>query len=208
MRILKTSDRDVGEAAREAAAVLRAGGIALYPTDTLYGLAVDARDPDAVARLNALKGRGSEKYLSVVVSNIDMLARYAEVTEAARRLIDAHLPGPLTLVLPIKGTELAHLAPDGALGVRIPDDPFTNVLSDAFGAPYTATSANLAGLPTEPSVDKILAQFGAAQDRIDLVIDDGPRRGGVPSTVVRATGNGLEILREGALSHSELGLDP
>ncbi|CAN5770294.1 L-threonylcarbamoyladenylate synthase [soil metagenome] len=194
------------ERAQEAAHELESGGIVLFPTDTLYGLAVDARNADAVARLIALKGRNAEKAISIILPDVSAISDYAEVSDAARKLIEKYLPGPLTLVLPIKGSELGHLAPDGTIGIRVPDDSFTRALARAFKAPYTATSANVSGQPSLHTVSEILEQFGTAAGQIDLVVDDGPRKSALPSTVVRLVGDEIEILREGALSAADLGL--
>jgi L-threonylcarbamoyladenylate synthase len=206
MRVIRTAEEGIEYSANAAAEALRAGGIVLYPTDTLYGLGVDARDAQAVERLKVLKGRNTEKWISIVVRDLEMLARCAETQAQARQLIEQHLPGALTLVLPANDTALSHLASDDTIGVRIPDEPFTQALSRAFDSPYTATSANLAGMPTPGTVEQILAQFGEAVRGIDLVIDDGPREGREPSTVVRMLGEKAEILREGAISREQLGL--
>lgn len=206
MEVLETSEIGVSAAAQEAADVLSRGGIVLFPTDTLYGLAVDVRDAAAVARLIALKGRDVGKAISVILPSASEIGNYADVSDKARRLIEKHLPGPLTLVLPIKNKDLLYLAADGTIGIRVPNDPFTLELGGAFNAPYTATSANVSGKSTLSSIPEILTQFGASANMIDLVIDAGPRVGGVGSTVVRVIGEEIEILREGALTASDLGL--
>jgi len=206
MRTLRISESGVERAAREAAEVLREGGIVLYPTDTLYGLAVDAENRDAVARLALLKVRDARKAVSVVMPSVADIERYAEVLPEAKRLIDTYLPGPLTLVLPCTDPRLAHLSEDGSIGVRVPDSAFTLALGEKFERPYTATSANVAGMPTQSTVEAILAQFGEAASHIALAIDDGPREGNLPSTVVRVRGNEAGILREGALPRELLGL--
>ena len=206
MKIVRIADVGVEAAAEEAASLLVRGGIVLFPTDTLYGLAVDARDSDAVRRLIVRKGRDAGKAISVIRPDIKAIETYAEVSETARGLIQKHLPGPLTLVLPIQGNELQHLASDGTIGIRVPDDAFTRSLADVFYAPYTATSANISGQETLHDVSEILEQFGASAQSIDLVIDDGPRAGGQASSVVRIVGDKIEILRESALRASDLGL--
>jgi L-threonylcarbamoyladenylate synthase len=206
MIILAIEKVGLNEAAKKAAEVLSKGGIVLFPTDTLYGLAVDGRDIIAAMHLKELKGRAGDKFISVVVKDKEMIKEYAVIPSEAERLIDSYLPGPLTIALPSRGKELAHLATDDTVRVRIPDDSFTLSLSKEFNAPYTATSANLSGFPTMHTVSEILAQFGEDAEKIDLVIDGGARGGEVPSTVVRVVEGEPEIVREGALSREDLGL--
>lgn len=204
MIVLKIADVGAANAAEEAARVLDAGGVVLYPTDTLYGLAVDASNTEAVERLISLKGRDSQKAISVVVPTVGSIQEYVEVSPEAARLASAHLPGALTLVLPVRAAELRHLSDDGTLGVRVPDSAFTLALGQAFGRPYTATSANVAGLPSLATVPEVLEQFGEAAKHIDLAVDDGPREGMVPSTVVRVVDGAVEVLREGAIPQEAL----
>jgi L-threonylcarbamoyladenylate synthase len=206
MNILRVGDTDVSVAAFEAAKVLSSGGVVLFPTDTLYGLAVDARNIEAVAKLVALKGRDAKKAISVILPSIKSISDYAEVSSIAKKLIANHLPGALTLVLPVKDTELRQLAPDGTLGIRVPNDPFTLALGRELNAPYTATSANVSGKTSLTTIAEILAQFGEAAQMIDLVIDAGPRTNTTPSTVVRVIGQNTEVIREGAIPTADLGL--
>jgi len=206
MRTLRVSEVGVERAAEEAAEVLRGGGIVLYPTDTLYGLGVDAANREAVARLTALKGRNAGKAVSVVVPSPESIREYAEVPPEAERLIAAHLPGALTLVLPLTDTRFAHLAQDGCIGIRVPESEFTLALGRHFSAPYTATSANVSGLPSLESVEEIGRQFGDKAQGIDLVIDSGKLSDKAPSTVVKVVEDVIEVVREGALSREDVGL--
>ena len=205
MKFIRISDGGIEAAATEAARVLRSGGIVLYPTDTLYGLGVDALNPVAVEKLRHLKGREKKKPMSIIVPDVAALHTHATLHGEAHTLAAKHLPGALTLVLPAKSHIPETLTLNGAVGIRVPSDPFALALADAFGGPYTATSANRAGRTTESTPMGIISSFGHASHLIDLVIDDGPRAGGTPSTVVRYTDNAPAILREGMLSRSELG---
>ncbi|MDB5245457.1 MAG: translation factor [Parcubacteria group bacterium] len=206
MKVIQTSNGKLDLVVQEAAQVLAQGGIVLFPTDTLYGLAVDARNPEALDRLITLKGRDARKAISVVLPTTASISEHAEVSEVAQKLIDKHLPGPFTIVLPIKGDELRHVAPDGTVGIRVPNDTFTRSLAEIFKTPYTATSANVSGQESGQTIEDILEQFGSAAENIDLVIDDGPRAGGVASTIVRVVGDETEILREGAIPTADLRL--
>ncbi len=203
MEIIRLSHTDIYTAAQKAALVLKRGGIVVYPTDTLYGMAVLATDKNAIGRLKELKGREKKKPVSVVVPDIETLKKYGVLNEKAEQLAHKFLPGPLTLV--VSGTTLLpdELMLNGQIGFRIPNEPFCLELARVLGAPYTATSANRAGQPTPPTAHDILEQFGSLAHNIDLVIDDGTRDGGLPSTVVRC-GSEIHILREGAVAKEEI----
>lgn len=188
--------------------------IILYPTDTLYGLGVDATDPQAVLELIQLKGRPTfaeasvdkkRKPISIVVPDLEMAETYAVVTPLAKKLAEKFLPGKLTLVLEAK-EELAPAisAGTGTVGIRIPNHPVPMRLVRELGKPITATSANVADMPTLRTVPEILAQFGKRADLIYQVIDEGELPESLPSTVVDARGNTSVILREGAISKKEI----
>lgn len=199
MEIVRLREVGVEEAARQAARVLKDGGVVLFPTDTVYGLAVDAMNPEALARLRALKGRDEKKPISVIVPGIESLSRYGIMHDRAHELADRFLPGALTLVVEATKEIPAELTQDGAIGLRVPDDTFCLALAETFGTPYTATSANRSGLPTLGSVAAILEQFGDSAPMIDLVIDDGTRSGTEPSTIVAIRDGSVSVLREGAI---------
>lgn len=173
--------------------------IVLYPTDTLYGLGVDATDARMIERLKGLKGRGNEKHISIAVSDLEMMRAYAEVTPLAERLADAFLPGKLTLVLTPKNLPEELGTGTGEIGVRIPDHDQALGLIRVLGVPITATSANVSGMPTEHTPEKILAQFGTKAGMITNVIDGGELPPSEPSTVVDARGDTPIIIREGAI---------
>lgn len=206
MDIIRLTEDNLYEAAGEAARVLKRGGIVLFPTDTLYGLAVDARNRVAIDRLKRVKARETRKPISVIVPHHAALEEHVHLNERGRMLAEAHLPGALTLVVPAKGTISEDLTLNGALGVRIPNDRFALALAEAFGGPYTATSANMSGVPTASEVHQILDQLRHAIAHIDLAIDAGPRDGGTPSTVVAIVGDDAYVLREGAIRKEDLGL--
>jgi L-threonylcarbamoyladenylate synthase len=191
----------VGEAVIRAAGVLRRGGVVVYPTDTLYGLAVDAFSDEAVAKIHEIKGREPGKPIHCVVADLAMAEEYAEINDAARKLAEKFLPGALTLVLKKKlgvNGGIAHGM--DTIGIRIPDDEFCIELARAFGRPYTATSANLAGMAPERSVEKILEQFGDKATKIDLSVNAGLLPERAPSTVVTVVSGLPSVLREGAIS--------
>lgn len=179
--------------------------IVLYPTDTIYGLGVDATNADAVSRLIELKGRDEKKPISIVVSDMAMAHEYADVTLLAEKLAAKFLPGRLTIVLNAKDSLPSKLtAGTGTVGIRIPNHPVPLGLVQKMGKPITATSANVADLPTLKTPKEILAQFADRRDMITEVIDEGALPESLPSTVVDARGTVPIILREGAISSTEI----
>lgn len=190
----------------QAVALLRAGGVVAIPTDTLYGLAADARNPDAVERVYAAKGRPADMPLPALVSGWEQASQVAAITEdvaaIVRRLADAYWPGSLTLVLPAaSGLPERLTAGRDTIAVRMPDHPVPLALADALGRPITGTSANRSGEPdiTDPAeLRRILAS------RVDGIITSGPRPRGTASTIVAVSGEGLTLLREGALPYDDV----
>jgi L-threonylcarbamoyladenylate synthase len=188
-----------------AVTTLREGGIILYPTDTIYGLGLNAHNPAALARLYALKGRPDGKPVSVLIPNLEVAATLGTLSDDAQLLAKTFLPGPLTLVLPLRTeTALATSREQTTVGIRIVNHPFCKQLTAAANFPITATSANRSGEPTATTVADILAQFGAAANDIDLIIDGGTLASGTPSTVVDTTVVPPALLRAGALPWGEV----
>jgi L-threonylcarbamoyladenylate synthase len=184
-----------------AAAALVAGQVAAYPTETFYGLAVDALSENALARLTTLKGRGAEKAFSLLVADRKMLSMVCgEVSDVAENLIRKHWPGPLTLALPARPDLPAKIVSDGFVAVRISPHPLAQALVTAVGRPITATSANPAGAAPPCTATEVAAYFPTPDC---VILDGGNTPGGRPSTLARVRGDRLEILRAGAVT-----LDP
>lgn len=174
--------------------------LVVYPTDTLYGLAGDALDPQAVRRVFEAKRRPHDQPVSVAVADLAMMEQVARVGPVARRLAERFLPGPLTLVLPPDpGVPDELLGSAEGLGVRIPAHRDALDLCRRFG-PVTSTSANLHGQPDPVSCDEARRQLGAA---VAVYLDAGPVMGQA-STVLDLTRSPPRIVREGALRASEL----
>lgn len=193
------------EAAEKAAGVLRAGGVVLYPTDTLYGLGADALSDEAVAKVIEIKGRDEGKPIHSIVADIDMAASYTSVSGFAR-LLDNKLPkGQVTFITEKReGVDKGISKRIATFGFRIPQHEFCTAMIRAFGGPVTATSANLAGKQPMRSVDAILLQLREAAQRIDLVIDGGELPEREPSTVVDLTHDHPLILREAAVPAADV----
>lgn len=193
------------EAAEKAAVVLRAGGVVLYPTDTLYGLGADALSDEAVAKIFSIKGRDEGKPIHAIVSDIDMACQYASVSGFAR-LLDNKLPkGKITFVSAKKDDVRTGIAKGmSTFGFRIPEHEFCIRMAQAFGRPVTATSANRAGDQPLNSIDEILLQLGERSSGVDLIIDGGSLPVSQPSTVIDFTHDHPLILREGAVAASDV----
>jgi L-threonylcarbamoyladenylate synthase len=187
----------------EAIAVLRGGGLVAYPSDTVYGLGAAASDEQAVERIFGVKGRLSEKALSLLLADVeDMASLCAEVPPAAKLLAERFWPGPLTLVL--RRSLAFHSAALGGgdnVALRVPDHLFLRELIRGLGEPITGTSANRSGRPSCRTAREVRRQLGSA---VDLIIDGGPSREGPESTVIDITHGQPRMLRQGAISRSEV----
>lgn len=183
--------------------VLRSGGIVAMPTDTVYGVGVALDAQHGLGRLFAAKDRPPDRAIVLLVADLEQAESVGTFSPAARVLAERFWPGGLTLVLAqAPGTVLPAALTGGAgtIGVRIPDHDCPRWLARDLG-PLPVTSANLSGQPDARDAAGVLAQLG---ERIDLVLDGGPARGGMPSTVVDCSGAVPRILREGAIPATRL----
>ncbi len=177
--------------------ILKRNGVAAVPTETVYGLAANGLEPEAIRKIFAAKGRPETKPVSLFVRGLEDAERFCRVNAAARRFA-AFWPGPLTVILPRRGCVPDAITAGGeGVGIRVPDDPVTLELLKLCGFPLTGTSANISGEPAAVSGAEAYAIF---RGRVDAVLDGGACPGGVPSTVVDLTGNIAKIVRLGALS--------
>ncbi len=192
------------EVVEKAARALGAGGVIVYPTDTLYGFGADASNAPALQKIYELKERDPVKLLLVMVADMEMAERYFVVTPEARALADAFLPGALTLILKRNPNEPQDFFPRAeSIGMRIPNQPFCLALSRAFGKPITSTSVNKSGEPSMTDPDMIASTFG---EGIDVLVDAGSLSN-PPSTIVDCTENAPRVIREGVISKKKLGLE-
>jgi len=172
-----------------------------YPTDTLYGLAVDPRHPDAVRRLYALKGRVETSALTLIAADLDQVRAAAEMTPAGERLAARWWPGPLTIVLRARDVLAREILGGGTtVGIRVPDHAVAVALAREAGFPITATSANRSGLPAATDA----AALARALPEVDAIVDGGAARGGAASTLVDASSEALALLRDGAVPWSKV----
>ena len=191
------------DAIAEAAALIADGWPVAMPTETVYGLAADATNGEAVARIYEVKGRPSFNPLIVHVRNLAQASEIAVLDEVARALAAQYWPGPLTMVLPLReDVPIAPLVTAGlpTVAIRVPAHPAMQALLAATGRPLAAPSANASGRISPTRAGHVLASLGG---RIKLIVDAGPTAHGLESTIVALTGGAPRLLRPGPL---ELGI--
>lgn len=188
-----------------AADILRAGGLVVFPTETVYGLGCNAADPRAVARLYAAKGRPRFNPLIAHIADLAEAERHAVLHEKARALAEAFWPGPLTLVAPRRADScVAELACAGlsTIALRAPAHETAQALLAAFGGPIAAPSANLSGRVSATTAAHAAHDLG---DAVDLVLDAGPSPIGLESAIVAIDASGgARLLRPGAIAAAEI----
>ncbi len=185
------------EAIAEAARLVLAGEPVAMPTETVYGLAADATNAAAVAKIYAAKGRPSFNPLIVHVADLAAAEKIGRFSDQARALAEAHWPGPLTLVVPLReGAAIASLVTAGldSIALRVPAHPAMQALLKATGRPLAAPSANASGTISPTRAAHVAASLAG---RIALIIDGGPSERGIESTIVAVTGGALRLLRRG-----------
>ncbi|MCH7699449.1 MAG: threonylcarbamoyl-AMP synthase [Chloroflexi bacterium] len=194
--------QDTGQQLIEQAAdVLRNGGLVAYPTDTVYGLAADPTNAEAVHKLSEAKKRDPDQPMPHLIASADSVAGVAsDVSSAASNLMRAFWPGALTIILR-KAQSYESFAAGETIGLRVPDHLIPRELSRLLSGPITGTSANVAGGPEPLSADDVRSFVGNA---VDLIIDGGACSGGQPSTVIDCTRDPPMILRLGAVSREEI----
>ncbi|MCA1440555.1 threonylcarbamoyl-AMP synthase [Ensifer sp. IC4062] len=185
-------------AIEQACAVLSGGGPVAIPTETVYGLAADATNPDAISRIYEMKGRPRFNPLICHVSDMAMAEAHVTFDLISRRLAEAFWPGPLTLILPQRPESTVHaLASAGldTLGIRMPDG-FSRQVIARFGRPLAAPSANTSGKISPTSAAHVEADLGS---KLKLILDAGPAEIGLESTIIKVEGDTLRLLRPGGL---------
>jgi L-threonylcarbamoyladenylate synthase len=173
----------------DAIGVLKAGGVIIYPTETVYGLGASIYKKDAIERIYEIKGRSFSKPISVAVSSYDMIGKVAHLDEQSRKIIEKVLPGPVTVLLKKRSVVPDRLsAGSGLIGVRFPDHQKAREIIKSVG-PITSTSANRSGESDPGAPDEV-------EIEADMIVDGGRCRIGISSTVVDLVSK--RILRRGA----------
>ncbi len=193
------SDRIKEEELKEAAQILREGGLVAFPTETVYGLGANALDEEAAKKIYAAKGRPSDNPLIAHISSPEELEPLVlEIPDMAKKLMDLYWPGPLTMVFKKKA-----IVPYGTTGgldtvaVRMPSDPVARTLIRLAGVPVAAPSANSSGRPSPTTADHVWQDMAG---KIEMIVDGGPVGIGLESTIVDVTGPVAMILRPGAIT--------
>lgn len=185
----------------KAVSILRSGGLAAFPTDTVYGVGSLAFDGAAVESIYAAKNRPVDKAIPVLIADASDLDKVsAFLPSMAARLAEHFWPGPLTLVVPKHPDLPASISSTNSVGVRVPDHTVARELLRLAG-PMAVTSANISGGANPSTAQEVLDQLGG---RIPLILDGGQTPGGLPSTVVDCTGAEPQILREGPIRKKEI----
>ena len=187
-----------------AARIIREGGLVAMPTETVYGLAADATNDAAVARIFDAKGRPQFNPLIIHVAGADMAKRHVDLSPLAAKLIAAFWPGPLTLVLPRRkdsGVSLLVSAGLDTLGVRMPNHPLAQALISAVDRPLAAPSANRSGTISPTRAEHVKDSLG---DKVDMILDGGASPIGVESTIVKVDGDRVVMLRPGGIARADI----
>ena len=188
---------------REAVAVLRKGGLVAFPTETVYGLGGDAENPSAVERIFSTKGRPADHPLIVHIPSPGQLERWArEIPHEAWKLAERHWPGPLTLILR-KSDRIPGIVTGGqdTVGLRVPDHPVALALLNECGGAIAAPSANRFGRVSPTTSSHVREEFG---NTLDCILDGGPCRVGIESTILDLSANRPRLLRPGAITVPEI----
>lgn len=195
--ILKIAPENLDEAISEAVSVMNKGGTIAYPTETFYGLGAKYDIEPALRRLYDMKRRPKEKAMPLIIGSMDQLSLLTDtISVTALDLIDRFWPGPLTLIFKARRGLSEYVVADNKVAVRLPGESFALRLASVCGFPFTATSANISGMPPADRAPLIEDYFGSS---LDLIIDAGATPGRLPSTIVDASGEKLRIVRKGAV---------
>ena len=187
----------------KAVRILKEGGVAAIPTDTLYGLAADALNADAIERVFAIKERPEGMALPVLLADLEQLSAVGrDLPESVCLLGGRYWPGPLTLIVRrAEGLPARLTAGQETVAVRVPDHQVPRELARRLGRPVTGTSANISGAEDPQSLEELRRQVGG---RVDCVLSVGPLPAGTASTIVDITGATPKLIREGAIPFAEI----
>ncbi len=184
---------------------IKNGAVFVYPNDTVYSLGASVVNTKAIKKIFQVKGRGTEKAVSIALASLRQARQIAYFNKAALRLWQKFMPGALTLVLPLLPELKKQLnwrlltGGSGKIGIRMPDHPWPLKLVKKLGTPITTTSANVSGRPSCYTVLEVMAQFGKRKIKPDIIIAGGKLKRGRISTVVDLSGPEVKILRAGSI---------
>ncbi len=183
--------------------VLRNGGIVIFPTETVYGIGTNAYCEKSVEKIYEIKERPEEKPLSILVSNVNEISKYAIINNSMEEQIIKNLmPGPITIILE-KRPEVFNYITSGknTIGIRIPDNKIILKILEALKLPIVAPSANISGHPSGIELNEILPDF---ENKVDICIDGGKSELSESSTIVQVVDNEIKILRQGKILKQDI----
>lgn len=188
---------------QEPAKIIKQGGIVIFPTETVYGIGANGFDENAIKKVYEVKKRPISNPISLLVNSIDMINEVAkDITEVEYNLIKRFFPGPLTIILKKKDIVPDVLtANSDTVGIRMPANEIALKLIEYAGVPIATPSANISGKPSGTDITDIMKDF---EGKVDYVIDDGPSKIGLASTIVRVIDNVPHILRQGSILENEI----
>jgi L-threonylcarbamoyladenylate synthase len=197
------SEESLIKGLNEAVTIISKGGIVAFPTESFYGLGVDATNPNAVKMLYKIKKRDPDLPVLILISSLRELPKYVvSIPPVAKKMGKKFWPGGLTIIFQSSPTLPSVLtAGKGKVGIRISGHPLTNALTKALNAPITGTSANISGRPPCITADQVVEYLG---DNLDLILDGGVTEGKHPSTILDVTSDPPKILREGIIKVEEI----
>ncbi len=200
-KIFRIDDNNINVAVEECVKALKNGGLAVFPTETVYGIGVNAFDEDAIKALYEKKQRSLDKPLLMHISGIEMAEEIGVLDDKARELINRFTPGPLTLVVKKKPKVPAIALSNGdTVGLRFPSNDIFLKISHAFGMPIAATSANISGSKSATDFNEL----DEVKNIADVIIDGGECSVGVESTIVSLVGEKPKILRLGSFPKDKI----
>ena len=205
MEIIKINHNNIDVAVVYAAEIIIKGGVAVVPTDTVYGLAVNPFDEAAAEKLFKIKNRPKDRPVPIFVKNLAMARRLSFIDARKEKFLKRVWPGKITVVLDKKNLVPNFLTGwQKTIGLRIPDFEFINLLIKKLNFPITGTSANISGGRPETKIKKIVSQFKDKELKPDLIVDAGDLPQSEPSTVIDLTGKEPIVLRVGPVDKKQL----
>ena len=182
----------------KAARIMKEGGVIIFPTETSYGIGVDATNEIAIKKIAAVKQQPEEKNISVIVADLEQAERFGKIGEEAKKLAEKFMPGPLTLVVP-KKSGIPDVLAERTIAFRISSNRIARALCEQLGNAITATSANLHGRPSTYSGREVVKLFN---NRAHMIIDAGELAHNAPSTIYNVEEK--NILRHGPISELQI----
>lgn len=184
--------------------LIKVGGVVVLPTDTAYGVCADATNKTAVKKVFQIKKRNSLNPIYVFVSDLKMAKKYGVFNKQAEEFAKKYWPGQLTIIVKKKNKKLDFVSNETTIGFRVPESKLLIKITQKFGKPITATSANLEGKSPAYNIKEFLDQINENSEKPDLIFDVGQLPKTPVSTIIDLSTSKLQILREGAISKEEV----